>query len=267
VAEQHREWWTEQLARLPAENVIAQPRNLGTAIGILFPLLHILARDPDARVVLLPADHYVREEFILRQSLRIALRQLDARPDNPVLLGLQPEEVDGELGYIVPGEMDLGSRRVARFVEKPAQHAAQDLIGQGGLWNTFIIVATGQSLLKLFVDRCPEIVMELEAAVGHGRKDPSSTAVLDAYGRLPQLDFSRDVLERNAGNLRVVRVPPCGWSDLGTPRRVADALQRLRVDGRRNALPIRAAAQINLALEYARTQRHPSLRGEGLHLS
>jgi mannose-1-phosphate guanylyltransferase len=267
VAEQHREWWAEQLARLPGENVIAQPRNLGTAIGILFPLLHILARDPMARLILLPADHYVREEFVLRQSLRIALRQLEARPDSPVLLGLHPEEPDGELGYIVPGEMDAGSRSVSRFVEKPSRASAAEIIDQGGLWNTFIIAATGQSLLKLFIERCPEIVMELQAAVQHGGRDSRSTALIEAYSRLPQLDFSREILERNAGALRVVRVPPCGWSDLGTPRRVADTLQRLRFDDRHNAPPIRAVAHVNLALQYARIERQPAFRGEAAHLS
>lgn len=267
VAEQHREWWMEQLARLPAENIVAQPRNLGTAIGILFPLLHILARDPHARLILLPADHYVREEFVLRQSLRIALRQVEARPESPMLLGLHPEEPDSELGYIVPGEMEGGSRNVQRFVEKPSTSHAVEIIDRGGLWNTFIMAASGQALLQLFIECCPEIVVELQAAIEHRRADARSTAVLDAYSRLPQIDFSREVLERSADKLRVVRVPPCGWSDLGTPRRVADTLQRLRFDDRHNAPPIRAAADINLALQYARIERHPSIRAEVLHLS
>ena len=70
VAQQHREWWTHALRDMPRENVIVQPRNKGTAIGVLYSLLHILARDPDARVLLLPADHYVRDEAVLRHSLR-----------------------------------------------------------------------------------------------------------------------------------------------------------------------------------------------------
>lgn len=261
VADQHREWWAEQLVRLPKENVIAQPCNLGTGIGILYPLLHILARDPKARLILLPADHYVREEFVLRQSLRLALRQIDVRPEAPVLLGLQPEEPDSELGYIVPGESDspLASRSVSRFVEKPSPSLAREVIGQGGLWNTFIIAADGQALLQLFTRYCPEIVMELQAALEHSQKEPGFRVVAEAYARLPSIDFSRDVLERNASRLQVVRVPPCGWSDLGTPRRVADTLRRLRLDDRRNAPPIRTAAHINLALQYARMERHAPL--------
>lgn len=255
VAEQHRAWWSEQLARLPAENVISQPRNLGTAIGILYPLLHLAARAPQAKIVVLPADHYVREEFVLRQSIRIALRQVEIQPQCPVLLGLQPDEPDGELGYIVPGPGDgQGARTVYRFVEKPPSHAAHDIIQQGGLWNTFIIAANVRTLIELFVHRYGEQVAELQAAIDHQRRDPQSTAVIDVYGRLPTLDFSRDILEAHAHRLRVVRVPPCGWSDLGTPRRVADTLRHLRfVDAR--GPTIRATEHVNLALQQARLER------------
>ena len=57
VAEQHRRWWRPTLWSLPASNVVVQPRNCGTANGILLAMLSILERDPLARIVFLPADH------------------------------------------------------------------------------------------------------------------------------------------------------------------------------------------------------------------
>ena len=50
-------------------------------------------------------------------------------------------------------------------------------------------------------------------------------ATSDLYGQLPELDFSRHVLEGAEQSLRVLPVPACGWSDLGTPKRVAEALR------------------------------------------
>src|ERR1044071_115588 len=136
VAQQHREWWQEPLRMTPASNVIVQPRNRGTAIGVLYSLLHILPRDPLAHVVLLPADHYVRDEAVLQQAMRVALRRLEQEPAAPVLLGVQPEEIDTELGYILPGQNDpLGGRHVARFIEKPNAVLARDVVEQGGMWN------------------------------------------------------------------------------------------------------------------------------------
>jgi len=235
VAQQHRQWWTQVLKRMPQPNIIVQPRNKGTAIGVLFSLLHVIARDPQARLLLLPADHYVRDEIVLRQALRLALARLDADDSKPVLLGLEPDEADPELGYILPGERDpRGGRLVGRFVEKPTQQTARDIIAQGGLWNTFIIAASAQSLLNMYTQRFAPIVMEMQVLMSRARNAglPAAAgwaAIAEMYDRLPEVDFSRHLLEGRESDLRVVRVPACGWSDLGTPKRVGDTIRRLQV--------------------------------------
>ena len=70
VAEQHRRFWLGHLDSVRADNVIVQPRNRGTAHGILLPLLRILEVDPAARILVLPSDHYVRDEAQLAFALR-----------------------------------------------------------------------------------------------------------------------------------------------------------------------------------------------------
>ena len=54
VAAQHRRWWEPICSRMPKSRIIVQPRNCGTGNGVMLPLLHILARDHDAHIVLLP---------------------------------------------------------------------------------------------------------------------------------------------------------------------------------------------------------------------
>ena len=262
VAQQHREWWPALLAGMPAKNIFVQPRNRGTAIGVLYSLLHVLALDPEAKVLLLPADHYVRDEPILRESLRSALARLQRDPSTPVLLGLVPDEVDADLGYILPGTPDpLGGRHVGRFVEKPAPHIAKQIIDAGGLWNAFILAASAQSLVNLYLQRFAPIVMEMQVvmsrAVSAGLPPSSGWAVLtDMYERLPDIDFSRHILEGRETHLRVVRVPPCGWSDLGTPKRVGDTLRRLATT---RHIHVHAAettdVHINLAARHAHMER------------
>ena len=92
VAEQHRQWWGPLLSYLPEQNVISQPQNRGTAFGILLPLLRILERDPDATVVLLPADHYLSDEKIMAGALRraAALALPSPRAGTPMTLSLLP---------------------------------------------------------------------------------------------------------------------------------------------------------------------------------
>jgi mannose-1-phosphate guanylyltransferase len=238
VAQQHRQWWTESqplLEALENGNLIVQPRNLGTGIGILYSLLHILAKDPQAQVVLLPADHYVRDEATLNAAMLQALERLDRGTDRPILLGLQPDEVDTDLGYVLPGDPDpLGGHTVARFIEKPGYSVAREIIDAGGLWNTFIMVAAARTLLDLFMPRYAALVMEMQVGLAKGQTAGSPTgswpALLSLYDRLPEVDFSRDLLEGRAADLCVLRVPPCGWSDLGTPRRVGEIVQRFAHD-------------------------------------
>lgn len=266
VAQQHREWWTEcppLLDALDGGNLIVQPRNLGTGIGILYSLLHILAKDSQAHVVLLPADHYVRDEDVLHRSLLQAIEQLDRNAGRPVLLGLQPDELDTDLGYVLPGDPDsFGNHAVARFIEKPGYSVAREIIDAGGLWNTFIMVAAARTLLDLYMPRFAPLVMEMQVGLAKGQTAGSPTgswpALLSLYDRLPELDFSRDLLEGRAADLCVLRVPPCGWSDLGTPRRVGEIVQRLGsgpatdqdlVD--RHVDRSGAAARLNLAAQHA----------------
>lgn len=163
VAQQHREWWSDLLDDQPARNVIVQPRNRGTAIGILFAVLHIVARDPDARILVLPADHYVRDEPLLGRSLRTAMKQLGQQSDSPVLLGLEPDHTDTELGYIIPGAADgSGFLTISRFIEKPGFAQAAEIIAEGGLWNTFIIAASARALVNQFMGRYAPYAMEMQ---------------------------------------------------------------------------------------------------------
>jgi hypothetical protein len=75
-------------------------------------------------------------------------------------------------------------------------------------------------------------------------------AMENMYRTLPSVDFSRDILQGREQRLQVVSVPPCGWTDLGTPPRVASTLQRLeevRVGPARRANP---SVHLNLAAQY-----------------
>lgn len=258
VAQQHREWWPRSLQSIPSRNVFVQPRNRGTAIGVLYAVLNVLAMDRDARIVLLPADHYVRDESVLRQSLRSALARVERDSSTPVLLGLEPDEVDPELGYILPGDVDrIGGRRVGRFIEKPTSQVAKDIIAHGGLWNAFIIAASAQALIDLYMQRFAAIVMEMQVIMSRTANAGLPAAagwatIAEMYERLPEIDFSRHVLEGREDKLRVVQVPPCGWSDLGTPHRVGEAVRRLQVT---HSVHESHDVLINLAARHAHWER------------
>jgi mannose-1-phosphate guanylyltransferase len=255
VAHHHRRWWGPELAAEPTSNVIVQPSNRGTANGILWPMLHIMARDPDARIVLLPSDHHVCDEPVLATALQEAVRKLGARRDHVLLLGISPEEADPDLGYTVPGIVDGPMVwTVARFVEKPNAPLARVLIAAGALWNAFIVVAHAQALLQVFARHFPRIVAKMRSVIEHNQcTGDAPDAVIDLYRGLPNIDFSRQILQNIASVLRVFRVNPCGWSDLGTPQRVAKALRRLpRLDNVEDEGLPRRSGLLSLATQHDR---------------
>lgn len=256
VAEQHRRWWEGPLWSLPARNIIVQPENRGTALGLLLPMLHIAHRDPNARIVVIPSDHYVRDEATLARSLRTASAHLEAEDAHVVMLGIDPDEADSELGYIVPGHGDgNGIFRVEQFVEKPPISLARRLLDRGALWNAFILAGAARSFLRLFERRYPEITIAMRAAVQRDSADSlGAIATADLYARLPELDFSRHILEGAEDSLRVLAVPNCGWNDLGTPKRVGETLRRLGPDERPAEAALIATSYLNLAAQHARLQ-------------
>jgi mannose-1-phosphate guanylyltransferase len=252
VAEQHRRFWEYLLESRDAANIIVQPENKGTANGILLPLLHILQRDPEASILLLPSDHHVQDEGVLAQYLRKAVHATDQVPDELVLLGMEPDELDPDLGYIVPSHVTSTSLgRVAQFIEKPTEATARDLMRRGALWNIFIVAVRGNTLLRLFERAIPAEVGALRRAVARDAASPHQPVeTRAAYRELKSLDFSRDIAQRYESALRVLPVASCGWSDLGTPGRVGQALQRERsrwCDARTGDLK----ASLSLAAQHA----------------
>ena len=259
VAAQHRRWWQAPLRHLPKHNIVVQPENRGTAFGILLPLLRVLARDPNANLVVLPADHHLLDEDTMACSLRQAADLAAADADAIYLLGAEPDEPDPELGYIVPADRSsVTPSRVTQFIEKPDAQTARSLLNQGALWNMFILAASGRALLKVFQKSLASHVRAMGDALGtNGREGSDSMALSALYHGLPTVDFSLDVLERHESVLRVVAVPPCGWSDLGTPERVAEALRRLPSELSEQSSPGELAAYMNLAAQNSRLRETP----------
>jgi mannose-1-phosphate guanylyltransferase len=229
VAEQHRRWWTSAVKSLPAQNIFVQPNNRGTAHGIMLALLQIERRAPSAVVVLLPADHYVTDEATMARSLRMAANLAADNKALVYLLGAEPDHPDHELGYIVPNEQQRDAAMgVLRFAEKPTPEAAREMITQGALWNTFILAGAVRAFLNLFEGRFAATIRDMRRALDlaeSARLGPVALELL--YADLESHDFSRDVLERHEQMLQVLRVPNCGWTDLGTPKRVEETVRGL----------------------------------------
>jgi mannose-1-phosphate guanylyltransferase len=232
VAAHHREWWGDLVPGSMISGMMVQPENRGTGAGVLLPLLRVLRRNRDAVVAILPADQYVADEATLACSLAHAVSVVE-RGRRVVLLGMAPQGPDPDYGWIVAGESEEdGTRRIISFVEKPGARTARDLYRSGASVSSLIVVARGRALLALFQSATPSLLAALARVPGEDEAPsvPEAAALERAYEALPPADFSRDVLQRSAPQLRLLAVPPCGWIDLGTPERLERWI-RSRGDG------------------------------------
>jgi len=174
-------------------------------------------------VLILPADHAVEDESVLRRALERAAWVAGERPEAPVLLGITPTSADGQLGWVIPaGQPDVDSHAVEAFVEKPGPEIARTLMAAGAMWNAFLVATRGAALMRLFEHHLPELHAPLAALPGFWT--PGESRPVERFEALPSRDFSRDLLTPAAEGLRVIRVPACGWTDLGTPTRLFEWL-------------------------------------------
>lgn len=217
VKEHHREFWQRDLADVPGENILVQPDNRGTAAGVLRAVVEIQSRgittDP---VAILPSDHYVADEVVLHDALAGAVRTVWQGDAPVVLLGMSPASHDSGYGWILPSTSASVSA-VRCFIEKPPEPRVRELVRDGALINSFILVARAHVLLALIGRVFPEALQAFQRLSRRLQGGPEAQAL---YGGLPAMDLSRDVLQRATQYLSVLRVPPCGWTDLGTAERL-----------------------------------------------
>lgn len=223
VTNHHEPLARSQLAPYPGVELVVQPKNLDTGPGLLLPMVRILARAGDARVVFLPSDHHVSDPAPISHALRGAAAGV--LHERIALLGVIPTGPEVEYGWIVRGSRlaRTGGFAVRRFHEKPTQAVAEELWRSGGLWNTFISTGPVRMYWELAQRLLPRHTAALERYAATIDSLGEAPALHTAYHDMPPANFSRDVLS-HARALTVIPVAGSGWSDWGSPQRVFASL-------------------------------------------
>jgi mannose-1-phosphate guanylyltransferase/mannose-6-phosphate isomerase len=216
AAKRHRFMVERQLAEIGVEADILlepMPRDSGPAIAAGAALI---ARDnPDQLVMVLAADHVVRDAPAFRQTVLAAASA--AEQGYIVTFGIQPSLPATGYGYIEQGEPIAGSTalRVRRFVEKPDLATAQRYLLEGYLWNSGNFLFKASALLAEYGRFSPDSLSAIEEALDKAGSDLGAP-VLDAvaFERAQKKSIDYQVMEKTDK----AAVLPCsfGWSDIGT---------------------------------------------------
>lgn len=202
--------------RLPARRLLVEPERRNTAAAVAFAARRITAEDPDAVMLVLPADHHIPDVRAFAASVRSAAHAAHAARVL-VTLGITPTRPETGYGYIEQGAAAGAAHpelyRVRRFVEKPDAARARRFLRKGGYyWNAGIFVWSAREILVEIERHMPELAAAL--APLSGAKPPARGAIAAAYRRAPSAPIDTGVMERSR---RVWTLPVAWrWSDVGT---------------------------------------------------
>ncbi len=209
----------KQLPTLPPENFIVEPRGKNTAPCIGLAALFLERVDPDEVMVVLPADHQIKDLELFQKTL-ITATKVAAESQNIVTIGIEPHYPSTGYGYIqAQAETDnidgLSLSKVKAFAEKPNLATAQRFLNSGDfLWNSGIFVWRIDTILAEIEENLPQLydgLMEIKKAIGTPQEAETINRV---YCQIRSVSIDYGVMEY-ARNVNVLR-GQFGWNDLGS---------------------------------------------------
>ena len=204
----------EQIPDIPEDHILAEPEARNTAPCIAYACWKIRQKDPQANIVVTPADAYVPDCDAFAVTMRTALDFTATRPAI-VCVGINPTYPHTGYGYIhAPGATE-GIVKVASFKEKPSLEVAQSYLDEGGyFWNAGIFVwnvATIEAELRRFAPQICGVMDELAPAL-FTPDEPAELARLFPTCEKISIDYA--VMEKSDD---VHMIPGHWmWSDLGS---------------------------------------------------
>lgn len=220
----------ERAQHLPAVNILAEPSSNNTCMAIGWAAVELAARDPEATMVVLSADHAIEPPSTFLRILKEGIRLAQNEPDL-ITIGITPTRAETGFGYIELGAHfatsdGIASYQVEAFREKPDRNTAQDYYyDRGHLWNAGIFVWAVKPLLAAIEKHHPQMhaaLVKYSKSIG---APGQAEALRELYATTPCVSIDKAVLE-HADNVVVIKAD-IFWDDVGSWL----ALERLKPGG------------------------------------
>ncbi|MEO6967151.1 MAG: mannose-1-phosphate guanylyltransferase/mannose-6-phosphate isomerase [Rhodanobacteraceae bacterium] len=216
-SEEHRFLVAEQLLELKVTgaSILLEPSSRNTAPAIALAAWRTSEKDPDALLLVLPADHLIGDQANFADAVRKATPL--AQQGWLVTFGIRPESAETGFGYIKRAEaLDDAAFRVDRFVEKPDQSTAEAYVAAGDYdWNSGMFMFQAKRYLEELQQHAPKIHAATRDACARARADLDFVRIdKQAFDASPEDSIDYAVMEKTS---RAAVVPvSCGWSDIGS---------------------------------------------------
>lgn len=217
---------SRQLPDLAREHVLLEPCGRNTAPCIGLAAWQILQTDPEAVLLITPADHLIRPEREFQATVDRAVRLIERHPQASVLFGIKPSYPATGYGYIERGAPLEGAEgdaaRVKAFREKPTVETAREFLSTGRFyWNAGIFVWRAARIVELLKEFQPAIYAGLERLTYRAASAGWQTAVDEEFPKMPSISIDYGVLEpvaaRGSSQESAFVIPASfEWDDVGS---------------------------------------------------
>ncbi len=210
----------EQLPKVPDENIVGEPvaKNTAPCVAIAAELLY--KKDPDATMVVLPADHHITNADGFMNILNSAIEKAQSG-QHLVTIGINPDKPETGFGYIhaeKASEEVFGENAVhpvQAFTEKPDLSTAEKFLESGEyFWNSGMFVWKAATVLVEIESHLPDMFEELKKASEELYTDYHGASIKDFYYSCESISIDYGIMERSQS---VFVVPgEFGWNDVGS---------------------------------------------------
>ncbi|MCZ6874594.1 MAG: mannose-1-phosphate guanylyltransferase [bacterium] len=215
----------QQLPELLPENILSEPIGRNTAAAVGLAAIHLIANDPEAIMVVLPADHVIPDSLAFCTTIRQAVEVVQQH-NVLMTLGIHPTYPATGYGYIESGDSLTTPNvptacQVTQFTEKPAADVAAHYVTSGRhYWNCGIFIWQAATILEEIATHLPDLWQGLQTYSAALQAGASADILYQHYAQLPNISIDYGVLERSS---RVGVLPVTfAWSDVGSWRSLAD---------------------------------------------
>ena len=206
----------EQLPELSDQQILTEPLRRNTATCVAYASFKISQLNPEATIVVTPADHLIIQEGRFIQTIQSAILAAQI-PGRLITIGIKPNRPETGYGYIQYLESDNHhpSLKVKTFTEKPNQKLAKTFIESGDfVWNSGMFVWNVKSILEAYHKYMPDVADVFEEGKAHYGKVTEGEFINRAYTQVKNISIDYAVMEK-ANNVYVLPAT-FDWNDLGT---------------------------------------------------
>ena len=220
----------DSLPHFDTSHLLSEPLARNTAPSIGLAAVKLCQVDPDAVMIVLPADQIIKPASLFCETLQCAAEIVTTSPEKLVTIGIKPTFPATSYGYIQRGDIFETSRaayHVRRFCEKPNRDVAETFYQSGEFyWNAGIFAWKAETILKLLHQFEPDIGSMLDKIAAATGTPEESLVTEKSFQEMKSISIDYAVMER--AKEIIVLEASFDWSDVGT----WTALDRLYADQR-----------------------------------